>query len=368
LNNILSIKLSSVYLLSLLALLALAAVLYVYAFINLLEIGETVGHGFQAIVQSDTILFRDIYQNFNIGAYLDANVKNTVFPAVIWSAIDGNWYISIIVNIAFLFGAAIYLRRIAEQLEINVNYKIMLFLVFLPETFIYLIGILKEIPTLLFFSATTFYFLKKQWYKFLLCLLFLTLFRYQFIFSLALFVFGYKIFGRNNIRFLFVVFAVLSASYPLLVNTVQGLGLEDARLYREIGAGLGIGAWVESIQLNVYGISFFATIVKFFQMMVEPWPALNLYDESGVNIIAILYAISAVIWLPIWFKYFRHVFYAIRKPGSLTRDQNVILCISFSFLIMVALNSFVHHRYLYPGMGLILLIAFVPMVSRKNSN
>jgi len=32
------------------------------------------------------------------------------------------------------------------------------------------------------------------------------------------------------------------------------------------------------------------------------------------------------------------------------------------------LNSFVHHRYLYPGMGLILLIAFVPMVSRKNSN
>lgn len=365
-KNSFSIKRSSIFWLTAILLLASAALLYTFLFIDLLDDAETVGYGFQAIVQSDTMLFRDIFKNFNIGLYIDANVKNTILPVFMWTWIGGNWYISVIVNIAFLSGAVFYLRKIVEQLEIKVSNKLMLILFISPETFVYLIGILKEIPTLFFFSATTYFFLKKKWKTFLFFLLLLVLFRYQFVFCITLFAITYIFFRKNGIKYLFVIFFFLSATYPFWINNLQALGQEDAMLYREMGAGLGIGGLIQIIQSNVYGISFFATIVKFFQMMVEPWPALNLYDNNGVNIIALSYAITAAIWLSIWVRYFRNVFYAIRNPNVLTNNQNIVLCISFSFLIMVAFNSFVHHRYLYPGMGLVLLVASYPIEIQKN--
>ena len=72
---------------------------------------------------------------------------------------------------------------------------------------------------------------------------------------------------------------------------------------------------------------------------------------------------------PIWFKYFRFLFHALRYPNSLEKDENIILGISFSFIMMVAFNSFVQHRYLYPVIGLILLVAYIPIAVRtKTSN
>lgn len=342
-----------------------SAFLYVFAFIDLLDNGETVGHGFQAVVQSDTMLFRDIFQNFNVGLYLDANVKNTILPVYMWTFINGNWYISVVVNMLMLTGVIHFLGKIAELSEIKIVFKRMLLLILLPETFIYLIGILKEIPTLFFFTATTFFFLKKNWINFFIFFAFLILFRYQFALCIALFISGNIFWGKHNIRFLFLFFAFLAAIYPFLVNNFQVLGQEDAKLYREMGAGLGIGGIVETIQTNIYGISFLATLVKFFQMMVEPWPLPNLFDSSGINVLAISYSISAIIWLTIWYKYFRNVILVIKNPSIITRNQNLVLSMSFSFLIMVALNSFVHHRYLYPGMGLILIISSIPLPRQK---
>jgi hypothetical protein len=342
-----------------------SAFLYVFAFIDILDNGETVGHGFQAIVQSDTMLFKDIFQNFNVELYIDANVKNTILPVYMWTAINGNWYISVVLNVLMLAGVIYFLGKIAELIEIKFFFNKMLLLILLPETFIYLIGILKEIPTLFFFTAVTFFFLKKNWVIFFIFFIFLILFRYQFAICIALFIFGNIFWGKNNIRFLFVLFAFLSASYPFLVNNFQVLGQEDANLFREMGAGSGIGQIVEIIQKNIYGLSFIATLVKFFQMMVEPLPFPNLFDSSGVNIIAISYSISAIIWLTIWYKYFKNVIKVIKNPGIITPNQNLVLSLSFSFLIMVALNSFVHHRYLYPGMGLILIISFIPLSMQK---
>ncbi len=360
-----TIKLFSFPWLLVLFVLMAFAFLYVFAFIDILDNGETVGHGFQAIVQSDTMLFKDIFQNFKADLYLEANVKNTILPVYIWTAINGNWYISVVLNLLMLVGVIYFLGKIAELSEIKMVFKKMLFLILLPETFIYLIGILKEIPTLFFFTATAFFFLKKNWVIFFIFFAFLILFRYQFAFCVALFIFGNIFWGKNNIRFLFVLFAFLSASYPFLVNNFQVLGQEDAKLYREMGAGLGIGGIVETIQTNIYGLSFFATLVKFFQMMVEPWPLPNLFDNSGINVIAIFYSISAIIWLPIWYKYFKNVAKVIKNPAIMTPNQNLLFCLSFSFLIMVALNSFVHHRYLYPGMGLILIISSIPLSVKK---
>lgn len=343
------------------ALVALFSIVYVYVFVGLLEVGDTEGLGFNGIVQSDTIAFMNIYQQSNISAYLEAGVKNTVLPASLWSVLDGNWYLATLINVVLLFFTALYLKKIANHLQIKINNKIIFFVVLLPETFIYLIGVLKEIPSLFIFTALTYYFLKKRWLLFVMFFGFLLLFRYQFILCIGLFLLGNKIFKENNIRFLVAVFIILSASYPFLIQHVSGLGLDDATLYRELGPGLGIGLIVEEIQSNIYGLSFFATIVRLFQMIVEPWPIPNIFDGDNVSVIALVYSVSAVILLPIWFKYFRLVFRVLKCPSSISQDARLILCISFAFIMIVALNGFIHHRYLYPGIGLIILVAYTPI-------
>lgn len=360
-KNILIIKKSSVSLLMSIALVALFSIVYVYVFVGLLEVGDTEGLGFNGIVQSDTIAFMNIYQQSNISAYLEAGVKNTVLPASLWSVLDGNWYLATLINVVLLFFTALYLKKIANHLQIKINNKKIFFVVLLPETFIYLIGVLKEIPSLFIFTALTYYFLKKRWLLFVMFFGFLLLFRYQFILCIGLFLLGNKIFKENNIKFLVAVFTILSASYPFLIQHVAGLGLDDAKLYRELGPGLGIGLIVEEIQSNIYGLSFFATIVRLFQMIVEPWPIPNIFDGDNVSVIALVYSVSAVILLPIWFKYFRLVSRVLKCPSSISQDARLILCISFAFIMMVALNGFIHHRYLYPGIGLIILVAYTPV-------
>lgn len=344
--------------------IAIVSIVYTYAFMSLLEIGETVGFGFKGILQSDTILFRNIFQNSDIFMYLNANVKNVVVPSLLWMLFDGNWYMASIFNVGLLSFTAMFLYKIANHLGISIKNKILVLLVLLPETFIYTVGVLKEIPTLFIFTALCYYFLKKRWILFILYLILLVLFRYQFAIAIMLFLLGNIVFKRKNIRFLVLIFVFLSSLYPLLSKHVTALGSDAALLYRELGPGLGVGSVVESIQSEWYGLSTLATMVRLFQMIVEPWPALNIFEGSEVNIMALLYSISACILFPVWYKYFRFLFYAVRYPNCLKRDESVILCMSFVFVMMVGLNSFVHHRYLYPGLGLIILVAYIPIASR----
>jgi hypothetical protein len=173
-------------------------------------------------------------------------------------------------------------------------------------------------------------------------------------------------FGRHNVKFYVSLFILLSSLYPLLIVIIPGLGYDNALVYGEMRNGLGIGSIVESIQFNFYGISFFATLVKFFQMIIEPWPTPPIFSESQINVIALAYSVSTFFLLPIWYKYFRFLFHALRNPRIYSQDILALLCLSFSFLIIVSLNGFVHHRYLYPGIALILLIAYVPIKPRVN--
>ena len=71
--------------------------------------------------------------------------------------------------------------------------------------------------------------------------------------------------------------------------------------------------------------------------------------------------------LPIWYKYFRSIYHAVRFPRAISKNERAILGISFAFVMMVALNSFIHHRYLFPVFGLIVLVAYKPITLRKKT-
>ena len=68
--------------------------------------------------------------------------------------------------------------------------------------------------------------------------------------------------------------------------------------------------------------------------------------------------------IPVWIKYFRFLFYALRYPNSIKQDEGIILSVSFVFIMMIGLSGFIQHRYLYPALGLILLVAYIPIASR----
>lgn len=365
-NNFHTIKKSNANLTIAFSILIIFASIYVFIFSGLLKAGETEGFGFHGIIQSDTILFREIYQNSLFIAYIDANVKNTIIPSLLWALFAGDWYLATLFNISLLFFTSIYFKRISNHFDIDLSNKFIFFIVFLPETFIYTVGILKEIPSLLFFTASAFYYLKGRWLFFTASLLLLLLFRYQFGVCFGLFLFARMFFGRHNIKFYVALFFLLSSLYPLLIIIVPGLGYDNALIYTEMRNGLGIGSIVESIQFNFYVLSSFATLVKFFQMIIEPWPTPPIFSEPQINVIALLYSISTFFLLPIWYKYFRFLFHALRNPRFYSRDILAMLCLSFSFLIIVSLNGFIHHRYLFPGIALILLIAYIPIKPRVN--
>ena len=339
---------------------------YAYTFADFLDIGVTEGYGLTGILQADTLNYLNIYLNSNILVYWDANVKNVLLPSTLWALLNGNWLYATFFNILLLFATVNYLIKIAKELHFKINAKLIIFLVLLPETFVYLIGVNKEILSLYAFTAAAYYLMKKNWLVFFLFLIFITFIRYQFIFGFVFFLFGNAFFKQYNIRFMALSFIMLASIYPLLISNIPALGQTDAVLYRSLQPGTGIGVFVESVQWNYYGLSFFATIFRFFQMVTEPWPNTNIFGDNGVNVVYLAYSISAILLLPVWLKYFRYVFFAVRYPMTITHNENVILCLSFTFFMMVALNSFVHHRYLYPGIGLIILIAFKPLVSRIN--
>ncbi|MBU3638549.1 hypothetical protein [Polynucleobacter sp. AP-RePozz3-80-G7] len=350
---------NSSFLLFAILIVGCAALLYLFQFHEILDIGETEGFGYVGIIQSDAINYLNIYRQDNIFVYLDAGVANTFMPTIIWKFLNGNWYFSTVLNVFLLFLTGVYIKKIADNLSIEIKIIYILILFFLPETFIYLTGVLKEIPSLFLVTASTYYFIKRRWILYSVSCIFLILFRYQFLAGIGLFLFSHFIFKGGALRFLIYLSVALAASYPFWVNNIPSLGLDNAVLYRQMQNGFGLGEINDYLQFNYYGISMFATVVKFFQMIVEPWPNIDFVNEQNINIISSAYSITAIIMLVIWYKYFHVFFYSFKNYKKVSQNILTVVCMSFSFLMMPIFNSFVHHRYLFPMIGLVLLIASI---------
>jgi hypothetical protein len=343
-------------------LVAILSIVYTWAFIDLYEVSG--GLGITGTLIPDTFLYRYLFESPDYIVLFESGIKNSVAPALLWKLLNGNWYMASIFNVGMLLLSVVFLNKIGNHIGISVNNKLLLFLVLLPETFIYTVGVLKEIPTLFLFSALSFYFLKKRWLPLFSCLILLVLFRYQFSMVIILFLAGHVFFQKRNIRFLVLIFVILSSLYPLLAQLGAGLNLEGGIIYRADTPGTGVGALIQSVQTEWYGLSALATTVKVFQMLVAPWPVPRFPEGSAVDVLTLVWSVSSLMLIPVWIKYFRFLFYAIRYPDSLKQNEAVILSMSFVYIMMIGLSGFIQHRYLYPALGLILLVAYIPIDSR----
>lgn len=353
-------------LLASLVLVAILSIVYTWTFIDLFETGKSGGFGITGAVIPDTFLYRYFFENPDYRIFLGPGIKNSIAPALLWKLLSGNWYMAAIFNVAMLFLSVVFLKKMGDHIGISIDNKLLFFLVLLPETFIYTVGVLKEIPTLFLFTALAFYFLKNRWLPFFFCFVLLCLFRYQFSIVIAIFLLGHLFFRKQNIRFLVFTFLILSALYPFLAQLDTGLSAQEGILYKEDKPGTGVGAIIQSVQTEWYGLSTLATMVKIFQMLVAPWPFPQFPEGSKVDVLTLAWSISSLVLLPIWFKYFRFLFYALRYPNSIKQEAGVLLSMSFIFGMMIGLSGFIQHRYVYPSLGLILLVAYLPITSRLN--
>jgi len=355
LTNNFCLKKSSILLTSTYIVVGLCAFLYTFFFSDFLFNGDMDGLLYSGIVQSDTFNYRNIYLQGSLGQYLDAGVKNILFPVLVWEIFAGNWYLSIFLNLFFLYATIAYLKKISNLLNINVNVKYLIFIIFLPETFIYLIGSLKELPSLFFITLSSYYFLKKKWTLYIFSIIILIVIRYQFILSVLIFLISYFIFNRKSFKFLIYFYLFIGATYPFWIGIIPGLSLEDALLYRSMEPGIGLGAFVEYIQFNIYFVSAISTVIKFFQMITAPWPNVSIFSDEYLDIINLIYACTVIICIPMWYKYLYFLCRAFHNSEKIDSDILALLSISISTLMLPALNAFVHHRYLYPGLSLVVL-------------
>jgi hypothetical protein len=221
---------------------------------------------------------------------------------------------------------------------------------------------LKEIPSLLFLTGFFYSYVTGKRISWILYVLLGTVFRIQFLMVITIFLVADR-FRFHSLRVALYMLIAVSAAYPILHLDV--FASESAALFREESvSGNSFGAFVEFVRQSFPIASFFAILVRIFQSIFEPAltviSARSLLEEGNISVILSTYLVSEIICLPFWLSLPKKIFdYAIYPfKTDIMSIRLYTLCLAFIY--PVAGFSFIHHRYLYPVLGLLLLSGSMP--------
>ena len=329
--------------------------------------------GYTRIIIPDTFLYLNIAKAESAAEFLLlANVKNSIGPALVWLIFQENWYLVSIFNaICFLF-VLIYTRKLVVLLDPSQEskcYSISLILTFV--CMYYSVGSLKEIPTLLGFTAFVYYFLTKQKTKALLWFLFLTLFRFQFSYIIIPVYFVSKI-RRNPLRLTLIGLLIVGLLFPLI--SVLDVFSPDAIEGFRTDAGQNedaLGAQIEFGRSHVIGLSLFAIIIRMLQSILEPLinflKTLSFYEDGSLALFQVHSALVLLLMLRAWalvlFKRFR----LMLDSGGCYANFGVFYSFLALAIFAIGGTELISHRFLVPVYGLLLVAAHVNPLRHKRS-
>ena len=150
-------------------------------------------NGFTRIIVPDTFIYeRTIDKDNVLMSIIFSSVKNTIGPSLIWFFSGYNWYVVLLLNSIFVWLILLFLEKNLKFYGVNSKkiYSVVVVFSLLPSTTFYMIGSLKELPTMLFLLMILFFANTKKWILLGLAILLLILFRYQFIFVFILILFS----------------------------------------------------------------------------------------------------------------------------------------------------------------------------------
>jgi hypothetical protein len=322
--------------------------------------------GFTKIIIPDSFLYLDVLNaEETLQSLIESNVKNTIGPSIIWFLVQKNWIMASLFNSILLLFTFLYLLKIADILEIEEKKLniVMLTLALLPSTIYHSVGVLKEIPCMLFLVGFFYHYLKNDR---VLCLLYTaaaTIFRGQLALVLGIFWISNllrNIFKYNHLLFVWYIFLAISALYPFL--QIGAFESDSTAVYREQANGGGlIGSFVESVRNSIPIVSIIAILFRICQTVFDPLLILilqgSLLENGFVSLIHVMYLSSLVVCLPAWFSFYNRIKKMILNRNHYSVDKNTISLYAFclSFIYPVGGFSFIHYRYLYPITALLLV-------------
>ena len=370
-NNLLIRRKSDFIALIASAAIVLAAILYTKIFYEALISEDWYSvDGFRRIVIPDTFLYKNLLES-EASIYLIAfsGIKNSIGPSLIWFLAGMNWYVVVLINAVFVYISLKYLVQIGSYFYLHIH-PIFIFIILLgvmPTAIYYSIGSLKELPMICGFTGFFYHYLKRQkvlWVTFFLLLVF---FRYQIFIPLIIFVVLGK-YSRRPLRVSIFLVIFISSIYPY-IRSLNIFSLDSILLYREDSLDTS-GALIELIRDEIPGLSSIAILVRVIQSVFEPILIFiknpTIFEDGGLSIYTASGLPEALVMAPFWILAGIGIMREIVACKEGSRDIQKMYALIVLFAIPVGGFSFIHHRYLFPITGIVMMAGLVTARDMKN--
>lgn len=370
-NNLLIRRKSDFIALIASAAIVLAAILYTKIFYEALISEDWYSvDGFRRIVIPDTFLYKNLLES-EASIYLIAfsGIKNSIGPSLIWFLAGMNWYVVVLINALFVYISLKYLVQIGSYFYLHIH-PIFIFIILLgvmPTAIYYSIGSLKELPMICSFTGFFYHYLKRQkvlWVTFFLLLVF---FRYQIFIPLIIFVVLSK-YSRRPLRDSIFLVIFISSIYPY-IRSLNIFSLDSILLYREDSLDTS-GALIELIRDEIPGLSSIAILVRVIQSVFEPILIFiknpTIFEDGGLSIYTASGLPEALVMAPFWILAGIGIMREIVACKEGSRDIQKMYALIVLFAIPVGGFSFIHHRYLFPITGIVMMAGLVTARDMKN--
>ncbi len=354
------------------------AIVLAYSFGHLYLFGEALNEGswqdtkgVTRIIIPDTLFYLQIARGESLAAVLQAaGAKNSFGPSMVWWVFDHSWHAVAVFNaVCFLF-LLIYTRKLItflnrdQRAEFNTICPILTFV-----CCYYAVGSLKEIPTLLGFTAFVYHFLGRQNVKALLWFGFLILFRFQFAYLVIPAYLITKV-RRNPLPMALGALLAFGALFPLF-GLMAVFTPEAVSSFRGGAAPTGgfVGTQLEYIRGSIFGLSLFAILIRIIQTILEPLIQLlntrSVFEAGSLSLYQLHSILTLLIMAPAWMVLFSNRLWP--KAGSSGDDAKFGTLYAFVAISVFAYGGtgLISSRFMVPVYALVLVAARVDSPSGR---
>jgi hypothetical protein len=352
--------------------IAILAQFYTYSFYEALIMGDT--HepiGFTKLVISDTLFYKTILNELvtdSISFSWLLRSNNYSAPVFMWYLAGDNWYLIALLNGVLIFFAFLYLIKLCRLYNLKLNTKI--FLVYVgvsPILIYYSIGALKELPCLLGIIGFFYHYLKRNKGSWIFYFLLIIVIRQQLVIPIVFFIIFDKT-VKNQLMACFITILIAGGLYPLIQH-FDFASIDATVQYREDQAG-SVGAFIESIRSSIPILSSAAVLFRIVQSIFEPIITfinnVTVYEGNVLSVYLLVNLIQNMVLTPFWVLTIIGIVNGVFFRNIKNRDTQRLFSFISIYIGFVGGFSFIHHRYMFPIIGFILIGGLVVLKEKAS--
>jgi hypothetical protein len=274
-----------------------------------------------------------------------------------WYLTGDDWYLIALLNGVLIFFSFLYFIKLCKLYNLKLNAKIFLIYIGLSPIFIYYsIGALKELPCLLGVIGFFYHYLKRHKVCWIFYFFILILIRKQLVIPIALFILFDKA-VKNQPMACLITILIMGGLYPF-IQYFDVAAINATELYRENQEG-SVGGYIESIRSSIPILSGAAVLFRVFQSSFEPIITFimnpTVYEGSVLSVYLLTNLIQNIVLAPFWVLTMIGIVNGIFFRNIKNRDTRRLFAFIVLYAGFVGGFSFIHHRYLFPIIGFILI-------------